>query len=126
MVAAPFSTANRHYKPAGGTAPFYRRYQTRIRSSRSQLDLTDIFDATNGCAIGTSILSSPLIVFTVNCRNTKMWRVIAVFFLYNFPIVWCVVCPRYPVGSLFPEQHHLYSVQGLLDVRLIFMVIASA
>ena len=37
--------------------------------------------------------------------------------------VFCDVCPRYPAGSVLPEQHHMYSVQGLLDVRLIFNVI---
>ena len=37
----------------------------------------------------------------------------------------CDLCPRYPVGTILPEQHHIYSNEGLLDIRLVFMVIMS-
>ena len=32
----------------------------------------------------------------------------------------CSLCPTYPEGSVFQEQSHIYSQNGLLDVRLIF------
>ena len=45
--------------------------------------------------------------------------------LLFFPSVLSTLCPTYPAGSDFQEQAHVYSENGLLDIRLIFQVVTS-
>ena len=45
--------------------------------------------------------------------------------LLFFPSVLSTLCPTYPAGSDFQEQAHVYSENGLLDIRIIFQVVTS-
>eukprot|EP00291_Cryptomonas_curvata_P023413 CAMPEP_0172165838 /NCGR_PEP_ID=MMETSP1050-20130122/8637_1 /TAXON_ID=233186 /ORGANISM="Cryptomonas curvata, Strain CCAP979/52" /LENGTH=300 /DNA_ID=CAMNT_0012836359 /DNA_START=41 /DNA_END=939 /DNA_ORIENTATION=+ len=49
------------------------------------------------------------------------WQILIFFLLvWEFRPIVSAICTLYPAGSLFQEQFHTYSSNGLLDVRLIF------